>query len=149
MFSLSILKNHLKLIIFFVVQEVKNVKVVYPRKKIKRNDGQSEFNNNNNNKLVFWFSFRTFLYMCVCMCVCIYIYIYIYTALQKFGNTPGKVWIWTPLSVQNYHKLKRIHANIVQNPTFLGVSKLLEGSVYIYIYIYIYILYLYVLYLYI
>ncbi len=24
-----------------------------------------------------------------------------------------------PLSVQNYHKLKRIHANIVQNPTFL------------------------------
>ncbi len=23
-----------------------------------------------------------------------------------------------PLSVQNYHKLKRIHANIVQNPIF-------------------------------
>ncbi len=39
-----------------------------------------------------------------------------------------------PLSVQNYHKLKRIHANIVQNPTFLGRFQTFGGQcVYIYI----------------
>ncbi len=33
-----------------------------------------------------------------------------------------------PLSVQNYHKLKRIHANIVQNPTFLGRFQTFGGQ---------------------
>ncbi len=49
-----------------------------------------------------------------------------------------------PLSVQNYHNLKRIHANIVQNPTFLGRFQTFGGQctcihtcVHIYIYIYI------------
>ncbi len=45
--------------------------------------------------------------------------------------------------MQNYHKLKRIHANIVQNPTFLGRFQTFGGQciyiLYIYIYIYIYI----------
>ncbi len=39
-----------------------------------------------------------------------------------------------PLSVHNYHKLKRIHANIVQNPTFLGYFQTFGGQcIYIYI----------------
>ncbi len=33
-----------------------------------------------------------------------------------------------PLSVQNDHKLKRIHANIVQNPTFLGRFQTFGGQ---------------------
>ncbi len=33
-----------------------------------------------------------------------------------------------PLSVQNYYKLKRIHANIVQNPTFLGRFQTFGGQ---------------------
>ncbi len=33
-----------------------------------------------------------------------------------------------PLSVQNYHKLKRIHANIVQNHTFLGRFQTFGGQ---------------------
>ncbi len=37
-----------------------------------------------------------------------------------------------PLSVQNYHRLKRIHANIVQNPTFLVFPNFWR-AVYIYI----------------
>lgn len=37
-----------------------------------------------------------------------------------------------PLSVQNYHKLKRIHANIVQNPTFLGRFQTFGGQCIIY-----------------
>ncbi len=50
-----------------------------------------------------------------------------------------------PLSVQNYHKLKRIHANIVQNPTFLGRFQTFGGQcIYIYIYIYIYNIYIYI-----
>ncbi len=47
-----------------------------------------------------------------------------------------------PLSVQNYHKLKRIHANIVQNHTFLGRFQTFGGQcmcIYVCIYIYIYI----------
>ncbi len=44
-----------------------------------------------------------------------------------------------------HQKMIRIYADIVQNPTFLGVSKLLEGSVYTYI-IYIYILVVCILY---
>ncbi len=56
----------------------------------------------------------------------------------------NKIWfrsLCCPLSVQNYHKLKRIHANIVQNPTFLGCFQTFGGQcVYIYINVYIYIL---------
>ncbi len=33
-----------------------------------------------------------------------------------------------PLSVQNYHKLKRIHVNIVQNLTFLGRLQTFGGQ---------------------
>ncbi len=33
-----------------------------------------------------------------------------------------------PLSVQNDHKIKRIHANIVQNPTFLGRFQTFGGQ---------------------
>ncbi len=44
-----------------------------------------------------------------------------------------------PLSVQNYNKLKRIHANIVQNPTFLGRFQTFGGQcTYIHTCIFIY-----------
>ncbi len=33
-----------------------------------------------------------------------------------------------PLSMKNYHKLKRIHTNIVQNPTFLECFQTFGGQ---------------------
>ncbi len=36
--------------------------------------------------------------------------------------------LYCPLSVQNFHKLKRIHTNIVQNPTFLGHFQTFGGQ---------------------
>ncbi len=60
-----------------------------------------------------------------------YFYFLIFFSMYKLFMYCNKICfrsLCCPLSVQNYHKLKRIHANIVQNPTFLGRFQTFGGQ---------------------